>query len=386
MPWGSVTMNKLRKDFVIDVEKDIGSFSSICKKYNITRKTGYKWYYRFKNGESLSDKSRKPFNTPNKISEDMEQLILSMRDRHPYWGARKLRKIAENEYKFKIPSVTTFSNVLKRNNRISEIESQTHKPFIRYEKKFPNDMWQMDFKGQFKMNTEEYCYPLTIKDDNSRYGIAVDAKLNQKSEGVKESLIKAFRYYGLPKSILFDNGKPWGDSKKYSYTSIEVWLMELDILPKHGRMLHPQTQGKIESFNKALKREVLDMQEIKDITDAQEVFNNWLYQYNNIRPHESIGLKVPAEQYRKSQRKYPDVLEEFRYDEEYEITKVNRNGYIKIKEKLHFFSEAFIGKNVALIKELDNPNQINIHFRNFSIAVFDTESNKIIKKSIRRLE
>ena len=95
---------------------------------------------------------------------------------------------------------------------ISKTQSESSKKYIRYEKEYPNEMWQIDFKGQFKMKTGQYCYPLTIKDDNSRYGIAVEAKLNQKAEGVKESLKRCFKENGKPDSILFDNGKPWGDS------------------------------------------------------------------------------------------------------------------------------------------------------------------------------
>ena len=157
------------------------------------------------------------------------------------------------------------------------------------------------------------------------------------------------------------------------------------ILPKHGRMLHPQTQGKIESFNKALKNELLDIQKMKNIDDAQKAFSKWLYQYNFIRPHEALKLDVPAKHYNKSKRVYSSKIEEFKYSEEYEVKKVNSRGYIKIEKKLHFLSEAFIGKNVGLIKDSINKNQIHIHFRNFSIAFFNRESNQIIKNSIRKL-
>ena len=124
MPWKENTLENIRENFVLEVEQNIYSFSALCRKYEITRRTGYKWFNRYKKGESLSDKSKRPFHTPNKISEDMEEKITLMREQHPYWGGRKIRKVMENQGITNLPSATTFTNVFKRNNQIIKEESE----------------------------------------------------------------------------------------------------------------------------------------------------------------------------------------------------------------------------------------------------------------------
>lgn len=387
MPWRENTLENIRENFVLEVEQNIYSFSALCRKYEITRRTGYKWFNRYKKGESLSDKSKRPFHTPNKISEDMEEKITLMRKQHPYWGGRKIRKVMENQGITNLPSATTFTNVFKRNNQIIKEESEKREHYIRFEKECPNDMWQMDFKGQFLLlDNETYCYPLTIKDDNSRLGIATIAMGNQQTQGVKNALIKAFDKHGMPNSILSDNGKPWGDSKKRAYTSLDVWLMEHNILPIHCKMKHPQTQGKCENFNKILKNEVLKYENFNTLEEAQKRFDEWLYQYNNIRPHESLNMDTPIQHYKKSDRKYIETVEEYKYSEDADIIKVSLNGYLKLNKKPHFFSEGFKGKYVALISNPDNPNQQNIMFREFIIAKYDKINNEIIEKFAKRIK
>lgn len=387
MPWKENTLENIRNDFIMEVEEKIYSFSAICRKYQITRKTGYKWYNRYKSGESLSDKSRRPFHTPNKIPNDLEEKITLMRKQYPYWGSRKIKKVMENQGFKNLPSATTFTNVFKRNNQISKEESEKREHYIRFEKEHPNEMWQMDFKGQFLLlDGNTYCYPLTIKDDNSRLGIATVAMRNQQTQGVKRELIKAFKKYGVPNSILSDNGKPWGDSKTRAYTGLDVWLMEHNILPIHCKMKHPQTQGKCENFNKILKNEVLKYENFHTLEEAQKRFDCWLYQYNNIRPHEALNMDTPIEHYKKSYKKYNEEIEEYKYSKEANIIKVSNNGYIRINKKPHFFSEGFKGKYVALISNIEDPNQQNIIFRDFIIAKFDITNNKIIEKFAKRIK
>lgn len=387
MPWKENTLENIRSNFIKEVEQNIESFSALCRKYEITRKTGYKWYNRYKKGESLTDKSKRPFHTPNKISDELENRITMMRKKYPYWGARKIRKVMENQGIENLPSATTFTNVFRRNAQISKEESEKREHYVRFEKEHPNEMWQMDFKGQFLMlDGKTYCYPLTIKDDNSRLGIAIVAMKNQQTQGVKKALIKAFKKYGVPNSILSDNGKPWGDSKMRAYTGFDVWLMEHNILPIHCRMKHPQTQGKCENFNKILKNEVLKYENFTTFEEAQKRFDKWLCQYNTIRPHEALNMDTPIQHYKKSMKKYEENISDYEYPENANIIKVGMNGYIRINKKPHFLSEGFKGKYVALISNVENSNQQNIIFREFIIAKFDISNNKIIQKFAKRIK
>jgi transposase InsO family protein len=242
MPWEEYTVEQNRLNFVLEsIEKEL-SFSALCRKYNITRKTGQKWLDRYLNGEDLSNRSNTPFHMPNKTSTDIEMLILNARKSHDTWGSRKLKKYLENKGYSNLPAHSTISDILKRNNCISKSESLKHLPYTKFERDLPNELWQTDFKGDFLMSNGKRCFPLTVLDDNSRYSLCIDAKDNQKSEGVFGSFERLFKTYGLPNAILCDNGNPWGCSQRTGYTKFEVWLMKLDIQPIHGRILHPQTQ------------------------------------------------------------------------------------------------------------------------------------------------
>ena len=381
MPWEEKTVNQSRSEFVIEAIEAEYSFSKLCEKYKITRKTGYKWLNRYKSGETLSNQSRKPFHSPNKTPDKTEKLILNERSLHPVWGARKLKKSLENKGFSELPSTSTISDILKRNNCISNEESQKHKPYIRFEKEKPNQLWQVDFKGDFAMLDNLRCYPLTVLDDHSRFNLAISAKLNQQGIGVFKTFTYLFNEYGIPDCILSDNGNPWGNSQCTGFTRFEIWLMQLDILPIHGRPRHPQTQGKEERFHRTMKAELLMQVPILNIKHAQEKFDIYRNEYNNERPHEALGLDVPAQHYKASTRKFSAKVESFEYSEPRNLRKIRGNGYITYRSKEHYLSEALIGEYVNLVPS-SVPNQMKVQYRNFNIARIDLDKNKVIDKRI----
>ncbi|MBB6218151.1 transposase InsO family protein [Anaerosolibacter carboniphilus] len=279
-----------------------------------------------------------------------------------------------------LPSRTTFANVLKRNNYVEIEKSKPQKPLIRFERDYPNDLWQVDFKGHFGMTDGNRCYPLTVLDDCTRYSLCLDAKSNEQGPGVFESFTRLFTEFGLPKDILCDNGNPWGDSKN-GYTLFEIWLMQLGILPIHIRPYRPQTQGKEERFHRTLSKELLARQQIEDILDAQEKFDKWRYVYNYIRPHHALNLDVPADHYKPSIRKMPRVPKEPEYSGA-NIIKVDYKGYIRINGFKYYFSESFANRYVQL-ETIDN-HIISINYGEFSIARVNTDEGLIISKRIRR--
>lgn len=244
----------------------------------------------------------------------------------------------------------------------------------------------MDFKGKFKLqNKDEYCYPLTIKDDKSRFCIIVKACQNMLFETVKEALTSAFREYGMPKSILSDNGKPWGDSKPNITTQMDVWLMDLGIIPLHIRMRHPQTQGKIESLNKALKNELLKYNTPESFEEAQILFNDWKEQYNNIRPHESLNFETPSKHYNRSSTTYQESIEKYSYPPDVLVMKIDRLGFLNINKRLHFFGEALKGKCVGLVKLGSDQNITHLQYRDFIIASYDANNNEFRKIRPRKI-
>ena len=182
------------------------------------------------------------------------------------------------------------------------------------------------------------CHPPTVLDDHSRYSLCIDAKENERSEGVTTSFLRLFEEYGLPNALLCDNGNLWGTSQNTGYTYFEIWLMDYGILPIHGRIRHPQTQGKEERFHRTLKTDLLKHTTIADLNDAQRQFDAVRYCYNYEWPHEAIGMTVPAERYHPLRSKVPAYLPQWEYPAGYELRRVKETGFVTYRET-RIFSE-----------------------------------------------
>lgn len=372
MTWNGRTVEELREEFVKRVLANEKSKSALCQEYGISRPTGDKWIQRYLNHESLSDKSRAPFTTPTRISVEMEQLIVDTRKKYPALGAAKIHRILENQGYINLPCVKTVNNVLKRNHLISKEASQNATPHQRFEKAAPNDMWQADYKGHFALKDNTRCHPLNIIDDCSRFNLCCEAQYTESFAEIQPVMMRVFSEYGLPISLLCDNGNPWGTSQSTGYTKFEVWLMELGVLTIHCRMRHPQTQGKEESFNRSLTRECLAYNAFENMNDAQRGFDEYREFYNNHRPHHALELDVPAKKYEKSERTMPEKIEEWEYGQGYKLCKVRDHGFFNYNGQGYFLSEGFAGKTIA-VRKSSLPGQISLFFRQFRIGRIDVE-------------
>ena len=210
MPFQTRTIMTSREEYVKQATKDNSNKSELCKRFGISRTTGYKWLRRFESDgvNGLRDKSKRPRLSPGKTPREIENLVLMLRDKHPAWGAMKISKRLGNLGHNDLPSVSTTHEILKRHGRIDESQGDKHKAWKRFEKNTPNESWQMDFKGHFKTGCGR-CHPLTIIDDYSRYLICLHACANERRETVKECLTVIFKKYGLPDTLAIDNGPPW---------------------------------------------------------------------------------------------------------------------------------------------------------------------------------
>lgn len=381
MPWESRTVEDQRREFA-QAAMCCHNFSALCREYGITRKTGQKWVDRYKKCQPLTDHSRRPHNSPSRTPEEVELLILAVRAENPGWGARTIRDVLLTEGHRNIPCAKTVNNVLNRHGCIRPEESQKRKPFVRFEKELCNQMWQVDFKGEFRMGDGAYCYPLDILDDHSRFAIRVVPHLST-ANVVIPVFTEAFREYGMPESILSDNGAQFAGFRK-GYTQFERWLMDLNILPIHGRVKHPQTQGKIERFHRTMKQELLNHTSISDIEDARRKFSVWRDKYNNIRPHEALGMKRPTDVYVPSQRKYCEKPMKYEYGGEYHVIKVNSWGYVRFDKWQVYLSETMVDQYIEFRPSPDGESFFAC-YRNFKIAEFDTDDGQLIHRSIARL-
>lgn len=376
MSWKAVTIMSQRFEFIMLALQEGINFSELCRRFEISRKTGYKFLKRYTDEgiNGLFDHSKRPKHSPNITEREIEQAILMLRDKHPAWGGRKLKRRLEDVGYADIPSPSTITEILKRNNRISDDESEKREAWHRFEAERPNDLWQMDFKGYFQAR-DGRCHPLTVLDDHSRYSLCIGACKYERKTIVEQHLIDVFRKYGMPFRMLMDNGPPWGNDSTFKYTALTVWLMRLGVKVIHSRPYHPQTVGKDERFHRTLKAEVLKYCEDKSIQQCQVLFDGWRNIYNMERPHEALGMKTPVSCYRFSNRQYPEKIPEIDYGPDDQVRKVQMNGIIYFKNKEFRVSKAFKGQSVA-IRATNADGKFSIHFSNQKIGHIDLTCNQ----------
>lgn len=373
MSWKEVTVMSQRQEFINFVLQEGSNFSELCRRFNISRKTGYRVYNRYKQGgmQGLRDRSRRPRRSPNRTSPETELLIVNLRQQHESWGGRKLKRRLEDLGCPAIPAPSTVAAVLKRNGYISEQQSQQHTAWKHFVAQAPNDLWQMDFKGHFAAQ-DRRCYPLTVLDDHSRYSLCIAACTNERRQTVQEQLTKVFRTYGLPWRMLMDNGPPWGNESNgaYPYTKFTVWLIKLGVRVSHSRPCHPQTMGKDERFHRTLKAEAIAQCRDKPICHCQAVFDTWRIIYNTQRPHESLEMQTPSRCYTISKRLFPERISEDEYAPGDMIRKVYDKGFISFRNKEFRIGQAFEGERVA-IRPTETDGHFDVFFYSHHIAEID---------------
>ena len=353
MPFEKDRKMSPKKEFVILASQPGANISQLCLRFGVTRATGYKWLGRFRSeGESgLGEKSRRPKSSPLKLDEATERMLLAVRDERPTWGARKIKKHLENLGETGLPSQSTITEVLRRNERLNP--EKTVKKWRRFESDEPMDLLQMDFKGHFATKLGR-CHPLTIVDDHSRYLLEVGACGNERGVTVKKRLKAVFRRYGLPRTVMTDNSSPWGmPGHPKSLTSLSLWLIRLGIMLKRTGVRHPQTNGKIERMHRTLKAEVVQARQFGSLAECQRAFDEWRGDYNLVRPHEGIGMLRPMERFRISATPFPEKLPEIVYSPGDLIIKVNDNGQICFKGERYRIGRSLANRRVAVREVVD---------------------------------
>ena len=380
MPWKEQTVEKLREEFIASARTSM-NLSKLCREFGISRPTGYKWLARAKQGEPMIDRSRAPHRVTRKTPTELEQAILEIRAQNPAWGGKKIRQVMANKGEVCLPCAKTFQNILKRNGCVSPEESSKHTAYTRFEKETCNEMWQTDIKGDFALGDGSRCYPLTILDDHSRFSLGI--AVQDHTRGVREYFKQVFMEYGLPDAILSDNGTQFGGFRQ-GITKFEKWLMEEDVLPIHGRIRHPQTQGKIERFHRTMKQEVLRHRTFANLKEADDALQEWRWKYNTIRPHEAIGMKCPNEVYQASKRPYNPTVRPYEYGGQYHVIKVNSWGYVRFNRFQVYLSETMIGEYIEFRPNFSE-DTFGAYFRNYRIAEFDVHSGQKINNRIVKL-
>jgi transposase InsO family protein len=375
VPWREATVIRQREEFVRLASQEDANLSELCRRFEISRKTGYKWLARWDSDgrAGLVDQSSRPRHSPGKTQAAVEARVLEVRRRHPAWGARKIAHVLQRDRNLEL-ACSTVNTILKRNGCISSHASQAAMTWQRFEHEAPNDLWQMDFKGHFA--TEQgRCHPLTVLDDHSRFNLVLEAVSMESYDEVQPRLHRAFERYGLPRRINTDNGPPWFAGGQATVTRLGLWLIRLDVQLSHSRPAHPQTNGKEERFHRTLKAEALGSRSFSTFEQVQRHFDTWRCSYNFDRPHQALGMQTPSQRYRASARALPKSLPPIEYGPDDVVRRVQSGGWISLNGRDIRLWEVLRGQPVALRPRAEEDAVLDVYFchqRLYSIDLKET--------------
>jgi transposase InsO family protein len=372
MPWRERSIVDEREEFVKLALAPGANRRELCRRFGISRSKGYKWLGRYvaHGRDGLADRSRRPHRSPTRTCAAVEAEVLRIReDSNHAWGGRKIAHVLERDGVAVVPAPSTITEILRRHGKLDQRASEHPGSYQRFEREQPNELWQMDFKGDFALGCGR-CHPLTIIDDHSRYALAIEACQTQQDRSTRDRLMMVFRRYGLPDAMLMDNGSPWGDSGGGRFTAFTVWLLRLGIRVAHGRAYHPQTQGKDERFHRTVGAEVLANRHFRDLSECQLAFDTWRHKYNHVRPHQALHMATPSQRYRASLRPFPETLPPIEYGPDDCVRKADQNGDIGFKGRRIRLGKPFRGMPIALRPSAED-GSLSVHFCTHQIAVVD---------------
>jgi putative transposase len=353
MPWRETCAVDQRVRFVIAASREDAVMSALCADFGISRQTGYKWLarYRTEGVGGLEDRKRAPVRHGRAREAELVEAALALRERHPTWGPRKLRKKLVDRFPDEAtPAASTIGDWLRKEGLTQPRRARRRCP--PYSSPFsaadaPNAVWCADFKGWFRTGDGKRCDPLTISDAMSRYLLICEAVARPDGAHVRAAFEAAFCEYGLPLAIRSDNGPPFASVGAGGLSQLAVWWIKLGVRPERIERGKPQQNGRHERMHRTLKAETADPP-AATLEEQTRRFDDFRAVYNDERPHEALGFATPASLYRASERAYPRALREPDYPAETAVRRVRLNGEIKWGGALVFVSEALIGEPVAV--------------------------------------
>jgi transposase InsO family protein len=364
-----------RLQFVRDALRDRFTMSELCARYGVSRRIGYKWLARYdaEGRRGLVNRSRAPQHCPHKIAPAIAELLVAEREAHPHWGARKLLKVLTTRHARLSgwPAASTAADLLARRGLVQRRRRRrphVHPGVIRPTTAAPNDLWTADFKGQFRTGNGEYCYPLTIADQHTRFLLTCYGLLSTQTVTARPVFERAFRDYGLPIAIRTDNGVPFATQAIHGLSYLNVWWMRLGILHQRIRPGCPQENGAHERMHRTLKRQAI--KPVRATCAAQQRnFDAFRREYNTERPHERLNQETPGSHYHESPRPYPERLPPLEYPGHFLVKKITTGGTFRFRSRLLYIANAMVDQHIGL-EETDD-GIWSIYFNTILLATFD---------------
>ncbi len=320
-----------RMRFIVAIAEDDDPFAEICRRFGISRKTGYKWLERYEQSGPSGLEARRPVarSQPHRVADAVADLVVQARKEHPFWGPRKLKAwLASNHPELALPAASTLGELLKSRGLIRprrrRLRVPLHcSPLASCDR--PNALWCVDFKGHFALGDKSRCHPLTLTDGYSRYLLACEGMCEPKAAPVRVQMERVFREFGLPERIRSDNGAPFASQALGGLSALSVWWMKLGILPERIEPGHPEQNGRHERMHRTLGEESTEPPGAT-LAEQQRAFDRFRHEYNDQRPHEALGQKPPSKLYVPSARVYPERLREPEYGRDVLVRRLDSQG------------------------------------------------------------
>jgi len=371
MPWKQERVLEQRLRFLLAVRNEEATISDLCRRYEISRKTGYKWLRRYKEAgsiEALRDRSRRPHHSPRRTSAGNEQAVLAIRDEKS-WGAEKIAVVLGKRGLRLQP--LTIHRILKRHGRVATTAA-ARLATQRFARASCNELAQMDFKGEYGLRGGGKCYPLTLLDDCSRYLLGLWPLPNTGAAGVHQVLQQHFRAHGVPQEMLMDHGSTWYCNRSgHGLTWLSVWLITQEITLRYSGVHHPQTQGKVERLHRTLKERTKHRGAPATLAEWSRWAREFRREYNCERPHAALGMRTPQEQYTgENLRPYQERPRPWEYNGG-EVRRLDNQGGLHKHGSWFFICEA-LAKHWVRVDELDN--KLTVTFRHLTIREIDLQT------------
>jgi putative transposase len=352
----------------------------LCGEFGISRKTGYKLYERYKDCglQGLTDRSRRPYRQANQLPAPIEARIVRLKREYPGWGAPKIREKLRQQLPTlpHYPAISTVHAVLDRQGLVHHRRRRRHPATgtVLSRPTEPNALWCADYKGEFMLANRRYCYPLTITDFASRYLLTCEALSTTQEQFAFTGFDRAFKEFGLPRAIRTDNGVPFASAHAlYGLSKLSVWWLRLGIQIERIKPGHPEQNGRHERMHLTLKKEAT-RPAAANVLQQQARFDAFIACYNQERPHQALGMKVPADLYARSPRVYHG-LDELTYPFHDSTFTVTYCGRICFKGRKVNLSQVFAGQNVGVTQVGERIWLVT--FMHYDLGYFDDETCRL---------
>jgi transposase InsO family protein len=382
MPWKIINTMDQKIQLIADWQSQVLSLTDLSQKYGISRPTVYKLIKRYKQLgiEGLKEQIRAPKNCPHRTPQRVLNLIIEEKLKNRKRGPRKIRAQLKRRYpEIRFPAISTVSYWLKKEGLVEERQKRQHvppytQPF--YKCNAPNDVWSIDYKGQFYMQNGHVCYPFTASDNCSRFILGCEALPGPRYVATRQCLKTIFREYGLPYAMRFDNGTPFASKCIGGLSRLMIWLILLGIIPERIAKGCPQENGRHERMHRTLKSDALDPV-ARNLKEQQKAFDLYRHDFNYYRPHESLNDQTPSDYYKRSNRLYVENPHPPVYDNDCLIRHVRQSGDIKFMGRMFFLTESLAGLPLGLKEIADGLWQL--HFSFYILGSIDLRKNILIR-------